>query len=94
MSLATLQGETPSPQVPPPSLPCGAGGNRTPDLRLAKALLYQLSYSPMFSKRHIPDSNREPFPRQGTALTVELMRQASRSRYPLRNNGSGTLAGW
>ena len=25
---------------------CGAEGNRTPDPRLAKAVLYQLSYSP------------------------------------------------
>lgn len=26
---------------------CGAKGNRTPDLRIANATLYQLSYSPV-----------------------------------------------
>ena len=32
----------------------GAGGSRTPDLRLAKAALYQLSYGPIRKTRPSP----------------------------------------
>ena len=54
-------------------LPGGAAGNRTPDLRRAKAALSRLSYGPPFEAT--PgwarlDSNQGPRPYQGRALTT------------------------
>ena len=52
----------------------GAGGTRTPDIRLAKAALYQLSYGPDASRAGrrwwaILDSNQGPQSYQDCALT-------------------------
>ena len=57
----------------------GAGGTRTPDLRLAKAALYRLSYDPgrtsieqssTFGWWAILDSNQGPQSYQDCALTT------------------------
>ena len=50
----------------------GAGGDegiRTPDLCLAKAALFQLSYIPEAARWAILDSNQGPRPYQRRALT-------------------------
>ena len=61
------------------SLPGGAAGIRTPDLRRAKAALSQLSYGPQPLVSGVPpafgrwarlDSNQGPRPYQGRALTT------------------------
>jgi hypothetical protein len=44
----------------------GGKETRTPDICLAKAALYQLSYTPMWA---IQDLNLGPYPYQGCALT-------------------------
>jgi hypothetical protein len=44
----------------------GGKETRTPDICLAKAALYQLSYTPMWA---IQDLNPGPHPYQGCALT-------------------------
>jgi hypothetical protein len=59
----------------PPLLSLEGGGDeetRTPDLLLAKEMLYQLSYVPLASREvwwAFLDSNQRPLPYQGSALT-------------------------
>ena len=53
-------------------VPGGAGGTRTPDFRLAKAALSQLSYGPTCAGRlwwAMVDSNHRPRSYQDRALT-------------------------
>jgi hypothetical protein len=47
----------------------GAEGTRTPDIRLAKAALSQLSYGPDWTWWGILDSNQRPQSYQDCALT-------------------------
>jgi hypothetical protein len=51
----------------------GGKRTRTADICLAKAALYQLSYTPIFHENSlgwaILDSNQSPHPYQGCALT-------------------------
>ncbi len=47
----------------------GAEGTRTPDIRLAKAALSQLSYGPGWTWWGILDSNQRPQSYQDCALT-------------------------